>query len=95
MPLCVGKRRNDRQISHPEPRDLQAGYHPINDTRDASQLSDLPPHRGAFQPAKRRPEAERNALGLPLGVKANADGVSRARATRAQREGDQARVVPA
>ena len=69
--------------------------HPINDTREASQLSDLSPHRGALQPAQRRFEAERTALGLPFGVKASAEGVSRARATRVQREGDQARVVPA
>ncbi len=39
--------------------------------------------------------AEREALGLPCGVKASAEGVSRAWATRVQREGDQARVVPA
>ncbi len=41
------------------------------------------------------PEAERKALGLPFGVKASAEGVSRAWVTRVQREGDQARVVPA
>ena len=74
--------------------------HPINDTREASQLSDLAPHCGALQPstsqpAQRRPEAERTALGLPCGVEASAEGVSRAWATRAQRVGDQVRVVPA
>ena len=96
MPLCVGKRRTDRQISNPRDNE-RAGRarHPINDTREASQLSDLSPHRGALQPAQRRPEAERNVLGLPCGVKASAEGVSRAWAIRAQREGDQARVVPA
>ena len=62
--------------------------HPINDTREASQLSDLSPRRGALQPAQRRPEAERNALGLPCGVKASAEGVSRAWVTRVQRVGD-------
>ena len=64
--------------------------HPINDTREASQLSDPSPHRGALQPAQRRFEAERNALGLPCGVKASAEGVSRAWATRVQRVGDHA-----
>ena len=95
MPLCVGKRRNDRQISHPRPGTHRPAYHPINDTREASQLSDLSPQSGAPQPAQRRPEAERKALGLPFGVKASAEGVSRAWATRVQRVGDQARVVPA
>ena len=95
MPLCVGKRQNDRQIKHPEPPNAQASIHPINDTRTASQLSDPSPHRSALPQAQRRPEAERNALGLPCGVKASAEGVSRARATRVQRVGDQARVVPA
>ena len=42
--------------------------HPINDTREASQLSDPSPHRGALQPALRRPEVERNALGVTHGA---------------------------
>ena len=95
MPLCVGKRRNDRQINHPEPRTHRPSSLPISGTREASPLSDLSPHRGALQQAQRRPEAERTALGLPCGVEASAEGVSRAWATRVQREGDQARVVPA
>ena len=69
--------------------------HPSNDTREASQLSDLSPHRGAPPQALRKPEAERNALGSPCGVKASAEGVSRAWATGVQREGGQVRVVPA
>ena len=69
--------------------------HPINDTREAFQPSDPSPHRGALQPAQRRIEAERNALGMHCGVKASAEGVSRAWATRAQRVGAQVRVVPA
>ena len=28
MPLCVGRRRNDRPISHPEPANVQAGSPP-------------------------------------------------------------------
>ena len=48
----------------PSPRPLRTACHPINDTREASRLSDLSPHRGALQPAQRRPEAGRNALGL-------------------------------
>ena len=79
----------------PSHRTHKPSSHPINDTREASRLSDLPPHRGVLQPAQRRPEAERTALGLPCGVKASAEGVSRAWATRAQRAGDQARDVPA
>ena len=79
----------------PSERTHRPAHHPTNDTREASQLSDLSPHRGALQSAQRRPEAERRALGLQYGVKASAEGVSRAWATRVQREGDQARVVPA
>ena len=33
----------------PSPRTHRPGYHPINDTREASQLSDLPPLCGALQ----------------------------------------------
>ena len=79
----------------PSTRPHRPGYHPGNDAREASQLSHLPPRRSALQPAQRRLEAERNALGLPFGVKASAEAVSRAWATRVQREADQARVVPA
>ena len=56
MPLCVGKRRNDRQINHPEHPDAQTVFPPINDTREAFQLSDLSPHSGALQRAQRWPE---------------------------------------
>ena len=79
----------------PSHRAHRPAYRPINDTREASQLSDPSPHRGALQPAQRRFEAERTALGVPFRVKASAEGVSRAWATRAQQEGDQAQVVPA
>ena len=51
----------------PSRRTHSPSSHPVNDTREASRLSDLPPHRGALHPAQRSPEAERNALGLPLG----------------------------
>lgn len=44
----------------PSHRTHRPAHHPINDTREASQLSDLSPYRGALQPAQRRPEAERN-----------------------------------
>ena len=67
----------------PSPRTHKPSYHPIDDTREASQLSDLSPHRGAIQPAQHRLEVERKALGLPCGVKASAEGVSRAWAARA------------
>ena len=79
----------------PSPRTHRPAYHSINDTREASQLSDPSPRRGALLQAQRRPEAERNALGLLFGVRASAEGVFRAWATRAQQEGGQARVVPA
>ena len=50
MPLCVGKRRNDRQISHPEHANAQAGSPPHQrHAREAFQLSDLSPRRGAVQ----------------------------------------------
>ena len=95
MPLCVGQRRTDWQISHPEPPNAQAVLPPHQRYARSFPAERSTPHGGALQPAQRRPEAERNALGFPVGVKASAEGVSRAWATRAQREGDQARVVPA
>ena len=39
----------------PSRRTHRPACHPINDTREASQLSDLSPHCGALQPAQRRP----------------------------------------
>ena len=39
----------------PSPRTHRPAHHAINDTREASQLSDLSPHRSALQPAQRRP----------------------------------------
>ena len=38
----------------PSHRSHRPAHHPINDTREASQLSDPSPHRGALQPAQRR-----------------------------------------
>ena len=96
MPLCVGKRRTDRQISPLEPPIAQAGSPPHQRHARSLPAERSPAARGALQQAQRSPdEAERNALGLPYGVKASAEGVSRAWATRVQRVGDQARVVPA
>ena len=64
--LCVGKRRTDRQIGHPERPNAQAGFppHQRHARSFPAQLSDLSPHRGALQPTQRRPAAGRNALGL-------------------------------
>jgi hypothetical protein len=51
----------------PSARTHRSAHHPINDTREAAQLSDLSPQSGApwavlFQGSV---EAERNALGQP------------------------------
>lgn len=62
----------------PSPEAHRTCCHPINDRREASQLSDPSPHRRVLQPAQRRPVAESNALGLPGGVKASAEGLFRA-----------------
>ena len=46
-------------------------------------------------PSEAQAEAERTALGALLGDKASAEGGSRGWATKVQRQGDQARDVPA
>ena len=95
MPLCVGKRRTDRQISHPEPRDALAVLPPHQRHARSFPAERSIAARGRTSTSAAQAEAERNALGLPCGVKASAEGVSRAWAIRAQRVGDQVRVVPA
>ena len=46
-------------------------------------------------PSEAQAEAERTALGAPLGDKASAEGGSRGWATGVERQGDQMRDVPA
>jgi hypothetical protein len=95
MPLCVGKRRNDRQIDRPEHLTAQTVFphHQRHARSFPAERSPAASRRTSTSAAQA--EAERTALGLHCGVKASAEGVSRAWATRAQRVGDQARVVPA
>ena len=68
-PLCVGKRRTDGQLSHPEPSSAQAGSPPHQRHARTHQLSDLPPHRGALHQAKRRPKPSAPRWALSWGLR--------------------------
>ena len=53
----------------PSPRTHRPAHHPINDTREASQLSDLSPRRGARQQAQRGPKPSAKRWACPSGLR--------------------------